>query len=285
MIKFLRSPWVEDFGALVDAARTSLIISSPYVGREPCNWILAAKSSAGEINDISILLLTDLSPDKLLSGATDASAICDLADTFPRAEIRFLPSIHAKVYIADDLRAIVTSANMTKGGLVDNYEYGVVVDDTRLVRRIRSDLTQYAALGTRIDRTKLKALLDMSSDLRRLRVEAQKSLEKHVRKELQRRLKMFDEEIIRARADGRAPHAIFAEAILYLLARKPMSTAELHPLIQGIHPDLCDDTVDRVIDGKHFGKKWKHAVRTAQQHLKKAGKIELVDGVWYLRKK
>jgi hypothetical protein len=44
--------------------------------------------------------------------------------------------------------------------------------------------------------------------------------------------------------------------------------------------DLCDNTVDRVIDGKRFGKKWKHAVRSAQQHLKRQQKILLLDGVW-----
>ncbi|MFQ6007779.1 MAG: hypothetical protein ACE5K8_02400, partial [Candidatus Zixiibacteriota bacterium] len=65
-------------------------------------------------------------------------------------------------------------------------------------------------------------------------------------------------EVLRARAAGRAPHAIFAEAILYLLRIGPATTEELHAKIQAIHPDLCDDSIDRVIDGRHFGKKWKH---------------------------
>ena len=62
-----------------------------------------------------------------------------------------------------------------------------------------------------------------------------------------------------------------------------MSTDELNPLIQKIHPDLCDDSVDRVIDGRHFGKKWKHAVRTAQQYLKRTEQIELHEGLWHLK--
>ena len=48
--------------------------------------------------------------------------------------------------------------------------------------------------------------------------------------------------------------------------------------VAAIHPDLCDDSVDRVINGIHFGKKWKHAVRTAQQSLKNKGTIVL-EGV------
>jgi len=64
-----------------------------------------------------------------------------------------------------------------------------------------------------------------------------------------------------------------------------MSTEELHPLIQEAFPDLCDDDIDRIIDGRHFGKKWKHAVRTAQQHLKKKGLIKLKGGEWQLMSK
>ena len=283
MIEFLRSPWGEHFDYLIDQVASSLVVSSPYIGREPCDRILAIRSNSKKTKQFSFLLITDLSRDTLLSGATDISAICDIADTFRQLEIRFLPSIHAKVYVADEKLAVVTSGNMTRGGLLSNFEYGVRVNDTNLVRRIKLDITEYAALGTRIEQTKLKFLSQISSDLNRIRSEAEKSIKSRLRAEFKYRLKNFDEEIIRARAAGRAPHAIFADAILFLLARNPMSTAELHPLIQGIHPDLCDDSIDRVIDGKHFGKKWKHAVRTAQQYLKRTGRIEIRGGVWYLR--
>lgn len=283
MVEFLRSPWADLFDRLIDSARSSLAISSPYIGREPCNRILSIKSGPEETNRVSILLLTDLSRDTLLSGATDASAICDLAEKFPQIEIRFLPSIHAKVYVADDKLAIVTSANMTDGGLSRNLEYGVKVDEEDLVRKIKRDVSDYAGLGTRIETSKLRFLAEISSELKSIRAMAEKSIKSRLRSEFGRRLRSFDEEIIRTRAAGRTPHAIFAEAILYLLARQPMSTTDIHPRIQRIHPDLCDDTVDRVIDGKHFGKKWKHAVRTAQQHLKRTGQIEHRQGLWYLR--
>ncbi len=284
MIEFLHSPWADYFDFLINQATSSLLISSPYIGREPCKRILANRSNKEDANQLSILLVTDLSRDTMLSGATDVSAICDMADTFPQMEIRFLPSIHAKVYVADDKLAVITSANMTNRGLLSNFEYGVKVDDKNLVRKIKLDISEYARLGTTIEQTKLKFLLHISSDLKHIRVEAEKSIKSRLRNEFERRLRNFDDEIIRTRAAGRAQHAIFADAIIYLLARSPMSTAELHPLIQRIHPDLCDDTVDRVIDGKHFGKKWKHAVRTAQQHLKRTGEIELRGGIWYLHK-
>jgi len=120
-------------------------------------------------------------------------------------------------------------------------------------------------------------------ELREIRKAADRTLKTRLRREFDHKLREADEEIIRARAAGRVPHAIFADAILHILGQGPASTVELHRAVQQIHPDLCDDTVDRVIEGKHFGKKWKHALRTAQQHLKKNGQIELVAGQWCLR--
>jgi hypothetical protein len=56
----------------------------------------------------------------------------------------------------------------------------------------------------------------------------------------------------------------------------------MHPLVQRMHPDICDDEIDRVIDGVNFGKKWKHHVRTAQQALKRARKIDFDGQKWNL---
>ena len=53
---------------------------------------------------------------------------------------------YAKVYVADDKLAVVTSANMTDGGLMRNFEYGVKITDTSLVSTIKRDVTEYAAL-------------------------------------------------------------------------------------------------------------------------------------------
>lgn len=77
---------------------------------------------------------------------------------------------------------------------------------------------------------------------------------------------------------------IFASTILHLLAPdRRMTTREIHPLVKALHPDICDDDVDRVIDGVHFGKRWKHMVRNAQQYLKRAGRIAHDGRYWRLK--
>jgi len=71
-----------------------------------------------------------------------------LVQDFPATKVRFLPSLHAKVYIADDTEAVVTSANMTDSGLAHNFEYGVRFSEPSVVRQIRQDVEAYALLGS-----------------------------------------------------------------------------------------------------------------------------------------
>jgi len=227
-------------------------------------------------------MLTDLSRDNILSGATDVTAIADVVKDFPTATIRFLPSLHAKVYVADETHAIVTSGNMTDSGLHRNFEYGILFNDPRTVRAIRLDVLQYASLGSPVDRAQLDGYAAAVTELRVMRQAAERSLRNRLRQEFDRRLRHFDDALLRARTAGRSAHAIFTDAILHLLRHGPMSTVELHQAIARIHPDLCDDTIDRVIDGRHFGKKWKHAVRTAQAFLRRRGDIQREGRKWQL---
>lgn len=104
-----------------------------------------------------------------------------------------------------------------------------------------------------------------------------------LRKAYKTALGELEDRLIRLRLAGGPIHTVFAHTIEFLLKlHGPLATVELHPLIQSIHPDLCDDSVDRVIDGRAYGKKWKHAVRSAQQQLKSSGRAEYESGRWRL---
>ncbi|HYE57785.1 MAG TPA: hypothetical protein VD948_04735, partial [Rhodothermales bacterium] len=73
----------------------------------------------------------------------------------------------------------------------------------------------------------------------------------------------------------------FGRAILYVLRRDgPLTTPEIHKRVRVMLPDLCDDSEDRVIAGKHFGKLWKHRVRIAQSYLKRQGQLRLSGSLW-----
>ena len=106
--------------------------------------------------------MTDLSTNNILSGALDIEALLAVTDSIANSSITYLPNLHAKVYVADEHTAIITSANMTEGGLTRNFEYGAVVMDQEIVARIRKDIEQYASLGSIVPKDVLKSLAEMA---------------------------------------------------------------------------------------------------------------------------
>lgn len=75
---------------------------------------------------------------------------------------------------------------------------------------------------------------------------------------------------------------IFSRTVLYLLSSDSLSTEQIHPLVQQIHPDICDDSIDRIIGGVRFGICWKHIVRNGHQSLRRRGAISYGGGIWRL---
>ena len=51
-------------------------------------------------------------------------------------EVVLVAKLHAKIYMADRKEAIVTSANLTKGGTEANYEGGIWVNDPVVLKEI-----------------------------------------------------------------------------------------------------------------------------------------------------
>ncbi|MBE7506556.1 MAG: hypothetical protein HS101_09755 [Planctomycetia bacterium] len=277
----LHHDWKDDLRSLLTEARKSLVISSPYVTTRGTDFILTHLSNTIKPT-IQVALLTDLSPMNVAQASTDPDAVRSLATALPRTRVFHLPRVHAKVYVTDAERAIVTSGNLTKGGLDFNYEYGLKVLDEPTAAAINRDITEYAELGALVPIEALIGFCEKATQLRQL----YKKSESTIRREdtrLRRALTTTADDLTRLRLAGGPIHTVFAATIQYLLAKHgPMPTTELHPRVEAMHPDLCDNSVDRVIDGKRFGKKWKHAVRTAQQQLKKRGRIELTGDNWTL---
>jgi len=62
----------------------------------------------------------------------------DIQDEVRRlgGDILFVHSLHAKIYMIDRKEVIVTSANLSQGGIDDNYEAGVWLNDPHVIRDI-----------------------------------------------------------------------------------------------------------------------------------------------------
>ena len=73
--------------------------------------------------------------------ASDIAAIT----TFIKNDNRVVnfPHLHAKFYVFDDEKLIVTSANLTSSGLKRNLEYGVYTNDIELVTAASNDFNTF----------------------------------------------------------------------------------------------------------------------------------------------
>ena len=282
-IEFVLPRWDVVFKELLSTVNQHALLVSPYISVAPIEQIIKILRQRGVDKSVSIRVVTDLAPDNVLRGSTEPAALVMLVKEIPRTVVTYLPGLHAKVYISDEAMGIVTSANLTEGGLYRNYEYGIRLNDPKLVRLLHRDLTAYANLGSTVTLTQLDTLSQAAKELKELHKRKERQASKEIRQEFARRVADIEVELMKIRATGQSENSIFSATILYLLRKYgPLSTAQLHPFIQRMHPDLCNDHIDRVINGVHFGKRWKHMVRNAQQSLKKQGQIAYDGQRWFL---
>ena len=276
----LASPWSENFDCFVRSIRQQVILVAPFISRGPLERMsgILSQDDPPKVN-----ILTNLAVDSMLQGSIDVGAIASFCKQIPSATVKHLPGLHAKVYVADDHLAIITSGNLTNSSLNRNYEYGVQITDTSAVKQISQDLQKYGSLGSEVSITELEQVAEISETLRTRHYNTIQATRLEVRKEFEEQLEAVQESLrhIRARP-GETTHAIFGRTILYLLGNNPLTTRQIHSSIEGIHPDLCDDSIDRVINGVNFGRKWKHMVRNSQVFLRRKGLIKLDSGKWHL---
>ena len=277
-MRLLRGDFPQRFAELINSASSEIVISTPYFSDAGNSLLLKSAKDSFRAHG-TLIFLTNLSPQNILQSATDPKALLTLTDKVPKTSLRHLPRLHAKAYVADSQVAIITSANLTAGGLYRNFEYGVEIDDRDTVRRIRDDIVAYSELGAILDRTRLESYCSAASELR----ETYQRRQAGISSEFTRKIRAAENDLIRIQLAGGTMTNAFERTIVYLLRTfGPLRTVDVHPKIKEIHPDLCDDTVDRVINGIHHGKKWKHAVRTAQSHLKADGVVTFDGRLWSL---
>ncbi len=283
-VELLSGPWDVNLKDLVRSARHDLCLVSPFLRKEPLEMVSRTLDERSPRNRPDVRIVTNLHAGSLLDRSLDVAALASFVNEAEGSDVVHLPALHAKVYMADSHAAIVTSANLTNGGLWRNREYGVLLRNRQTVCDLRQDIGDYAALGSVIEISTLVELARETERLRSAQIATERSADSRARARLASLLAETRDLVLLARARGKTTTGILADTIIYLLQRRgPLTTQALHPLVQALHPDICDDSEDRVIDGVHFGKKWKHHVRNAQQQLRRQGTIErLADGRWAL---
>ncbi len=167
MIEILKNPIDDTFEELIRNTSSEMILASPFVKLPIAELITKAKR-----DDVSLSFLTNFKLASLYQRATDLEAL-KLLNQSPKTVLRTNQKLHAKTYIFDSKYALVTSGNLTKSGLVGNFEYGVLMEEVDLIATVKSD---FLALFNNKEETAIltQELLDDASTILS-RVPAEKS--------------------------------------------------------------------------------------------------------------
>lgn len=278
-MRLLTRGWRRELETLFDSARDRVTTTAPFIKEREAEWIRGSLDPA-----IRLAVLTDINVRSVRDEALDVEALVTLAER-ARSTVTTLPRLHAKVFVADDSEAIITSGNLTTAGLDHNYEYGLLIDEPAVVTRVEADLAAYARVGAPVTVDDLHQLATIGRQLRAERREAERTIPLSARRAFAAATRRADHAFLSAQVGFRSANALFGHAITYALRDRALRTPDLHREVKQLQPELCDDSRELVIKGQRFGKAWKHSVRNAQQQLSRRGLIALdpVSRKWSLR--
>lgn len=131
-ISLIKSPWENIFLDLVEQTKEKLRITSPFIKSNPVEKMISVKRA-----DVSIEYITSFKLMNFYRKTSDLEALNIILEN--KGIIRNYQPLHSKVYIFDQKQAIITSGNLTNGGMNTNYEYGVLIKDENDVVSIIQD--------------------------------------------------------------------------------------------------------------------------------------------------
>jgi hypothetical protein len=129
-IEIIKSPWLHTFKTLLTHTDSEFTFTSPFIKLSVVNLILACRKSNFSINGLTSFRLRNFE-----RGVSDLEAIKLLFDR--QAIIKNISNIHAKIYFFDSTAAIISSANLTPGGLSRNVELGVLLRKKVVVKELK----------------------------------------------------------------------------------------------------------------------------------------------------
>lgn len=130
MLKILKSPWENTFFNLLKEAKETVYLASPFIKQQTARLITKHSS-----RDIDFRYINSFKLSNFHRGASDLEALRILTKKGFRQ--KNVHNLHAKIFIFDNV-AVITSSNLTPGGLRNNLQYGVLIRD-ETVGEIKDD--------------------------------------------------------------------------------------------------------------------------------------------------
>jgi phosphatidylserine/phosphatidylglycerophosphate/cardiolipin synthase-like enzyme len=134
-MKIIKNPWKEDFLSLVKESSKSIKITSPFIKNQICEELMKTKNKS-----VKIEVITNFNLSNIYNGSLDLKAIENILNN--NGIVKNSSKLHSKIYLFDEKKVIITSGNLTNGGLLYNYEYGVYSEDKTLVKDVVEDFYQ-----------------------------------------------------------------------------------------------------------------------------------------------
>jgi phosphatidylserine/phosphatidylglycerophosphate/cardiolipin synthase-like enzyme len=152
-------PWYDSFLNCVRNSKETIRIASPFIKQNVAKNLIETKPNSTELRYLNSFKL-----QYFYTGASDLTAI----ETLIRGgtKVHSLHRLHAKIYIFDEMQAIVTSANLTHRGLFSNYEYGILLSEPTLVKQIIEDFDRLFSLDEETSEITASEVRDADNILR-----------------------------------------------------------------------------------------------------------------------
>ena len=276
------SPFRCHLEKLLDSARQDLLVASPYIKTREAEWVCNRLVKNGHDKHVRLQLLTDVRSSNVLRGSLDVTALRLLQKRIGSLRDHKCSSSSRESVCRRRgvCHRYIRQPHSIWAGL--EFRIRVGFTDPATVRSVRQDWLRYSTLGNPLSSQTIIELERVSDQLRVEFHAIEQSTEKKLRRKFNETLKRADYQFLRAQIGTRSAHGVFADAMVYLLSIRPMSTQELHEKLKALLPELCDDRAELVINGQHFGKKWKHVVRNAQTFLRRKDAIQLIGKEWHV---
>lgn len=124
--KLVDSGWKKELEKALGTANGQLRIVCPFIKYE------VARALIKHGNPSLLQVITRFNLRDFANGVSDTSALALLLKN--GAQIRGVKNLHAKLYLFDQGRAILTSANLTSAALNRNHEFGFVAQDRTVIK-------------------------------------------------------------------------------------------------------------------------------------------------------
>ena len=141
MTEVITTAFYERFMDLCANSRRSIRLCAPFVKGNVVGDVMTARQPRATVD-----LITKINLKNFHSKASDVSALDNVISN--GGTVYNCSNLHAKVYIFDDSRCVITSANITSSGFKRNVECGILSSEPEI---LSSAIDFYEQICTRTD--------------------------------------------------------------------------------------------------------------------------------------